>query len=91
MTHREHFPLTATLLEDGPDLDGWYPAPSTLFDLLTALTGQKVAASPRRPKSPACLTVGLRRIAPQLRLHGILVKLSPCHNGRVVSLLSRNQ
>ncbi|HKI17813.1 MAG TPA: hypothetical protein VKA15_08025 [Isosphaeraceae bacterium] len=91
MTLLEDSPLAATLLENGRDLDGWYGTPSKLFDLLTTLAGQKVAALPRWPKSPACLTAELRRISPQLRLHGIHVKLSRCHKGRVVSLLLRDQ
>ncbi|MFI5454508.1 MAG: hypothetical protein ACHRXM_03570 [Isosphaerales bacterium] len=90
MTHLEDFPLAATLLENGPDLNGCYGSPSKLVDLLTTLAGQKVAASPRWPKSPSCLIVELRRISAQLRLHGILVKLSRCHKGRVASLLSRD-
>jgi len=86
MTQLEDSPLAATLLENGPDLNGWSGTPSKLFDLLTSLAGHKVAASPRWPKSVAWFAIELRRIAPQLRLHGILVNLSRCKNGRIVTI-----
>ena len=59
--------------------------PSELLTELTMLVG-KQADSARLPQSPAWLTIELRRIAPQLGIHGILVKVSRCHQGRVVSL-----
>jgi hypothetical protein len=41
----------------------------------------------RRPgPKPSWLGTELRRLAPQLGIHGILVKVSRCHQGRVVSL-----
>jgi len=61
----------------------------TAADLLAELTtivGKTVAASPRWPKSAAWFAIELRRIAPQLRLHGILVNLSRCKNGRIVTI-----
>ncbi|MFI5455552.1 MAG: hypothetical protein ACHRXM_08880 [Isosphaerales bacterium] len=86
MTQLEDSPLAATLLENGPDLNGWYGTPSRLFELLTSLAGHKVAALPRWPKSASSFAIELRRIAPQLRLHGILVNISRCHNGRIVTI-----
>jgi len=86
MTQLEDSPLAAILLENGPDLDRWYGAPSRLLELLITLVGPKVAASPRWPKSAAWLAIELRRIAPQLRLHGILVNLSRCNKGRIVTI-----
>jgi hypothetical protein len=82
--HLEDSPVAAVLL--GPDMtDDWFGTPSDLLSELTAFAGRK-AHSPRWPKSPACLTIGLRRIAPQLGMHGILVNFSRHHNGRVVSI-----
>ena len=80
----EDSPVAAVLL--GPDMtDDWSGTPSDLLFELTAFAGRK-AQSPRWPKSPACLTVELRRIAPQLGMHGKLVNVSRHHNGRVVSI-----
>ena len=62
-------------------------ASSKLLDLLTTLVTRKVAASPRWPKSPERLAIELRRIAPQLRVHGIFVNLGRCNKGRFVQLL----
>ncbi|MFI5455389.1 MAG: hypothetical protein ACHRXM_08040 [Isosphaerales bacterium] len=86
MTYLEDSPLAAILLEHGPDLEGWYGTPSKLLDLLTSLAGRGVAASPRWPKSPTRLAIELRRIAPQLRLHGILVRSARGNRGRILSL-----
>ena len=49
------------------------------------LAGEK-AESPGWPKSPQRLTIELRRIAPQLGTHGILVNFARSHRGRVVSV-----
>ena len=60
--------------------------PSKLLDRLTTLASRGVAASPRWPKSPERLAIELRRMAPQLRVHGIFVNLARCNKGRVVQL-----
>jgi hypothetical protein len=57
----------------------------TLFTELTPLGGKK-ADSALWPKSPARVAIELRRMAPQLGIHGIIVKVSRYHQGRVVSL-----
>jgi hypothetical protein len=86
MRQLQHSPLAATLLDLGPDyMNDWSGTPSELFTALTALAGKK-ADSPRWPKSPEWLAIELRRITPQLGMHGIIVKVSRCHRGRVVSL-----
>ncbi|MFI5459283.1 MAG: hypothetical protein ACHRXM_27990 [Isosphaerales bacterium] len=86
MAHLEDSPLAAILLENALDLDGWFGTPSKLLDLLTSLAGRAAAASPRWPKSPTWLAIELRRIAPQLRLHGILVRSARGNRGRILSI-----
>jgi hypothetical protein len=82
----EDSPVAAVLLELGPDMiNDWSRTPSDLLSELTALAGKK-ADSPRWPKSPTWLTIELRRIAPHLGIHGILVNISRCHHGRIVSI-----
>jgi hypothetical protein len=86
ITQLEDSPVAATMLDLGPDyMNDWSGTPSELFTELTTLAGEK-ADSARWPKSPARLTVELRRLAPQLGIHGIIVKVSRSHQGRVVSL-----
>jgi hypothetical protein len=46
------------------------------------------AASARWPKSPQWLTDELRRIAPQLRMHGVNLTFGRTHQGRFISLES---
>jgi len=86
MTPLEDSPLAVTLPENASDLNRWYGTLSNVLDLLTTLAGHKVTASPHWPKSPAWFAIELRRITPQLRLHGILVNLSRCKNGRIVRI-----
>jgi len=58
-------PLATTMLDLGPEyMNDWSGTPSELFTELTTLAGQN-ADSTRWPKSPALLTIELRRIAPQ--------------------------
>ena len=83
MSQLEDSPLAAFLLDLGPDyLNNWSGSPSLLYKDLTSLAGN-TAESPRWPKSPAALTVELRRIAPQLAVHGILAHSRRSHNGRI--------
>jgi hypothetical protein len=66
-------------------MNEWSGTPSEQFTALTTLAG-KTADSARWPRSPAWLTIEQRRFAPQLGIHGIIVKVSRCNRGRVVSL-----
>jgi len=82
----EDSPLGTFLLGDAYQVPEWTGAPARLLAELTMLAGDRVAASPRWPKSPRGFTVELRRIAPQLRAHGIFVNVSRSHQGRLVSI-----
>ena len=72
----EDSPLAAFLLDLGPDFFvNWSGTPSELHEEFIALAGEK-AHSDGWPKTPQRLTVELRRIAPQLAIHGLFVHSS---------------
>jgi len=81
----EDSPLGTFLLGDAYQVPDWTGAPARLLAEFAMLAGERVAASPRWPKSARAFTVELRRIAPLLRAHGIFVTVSWSHQGRDVS------
>ncbi|MFI5454555.1 MAG: hypothetical protein ACHRXM_03805 [Isosphaerales bacterium] len=86
MTLLEDSPVAAVLLDLGPDyLNDWSGTASELLYELTALAG-KYADSPRWPKSSQWLTIDLRRITPQLGIHGIFVHFKRSTHRRVLSI-----
>jgi len=54
----------------------WTRSPADLLEVLEEVAGRKVVASARWPKTPSMLGNELRRIAPQLRAHGIGITFS---------------
>jgi hypothetical protein len=48
--------------------------------------GKQVAASAGWPKSVSTFGNELRRLAPQLRLHGLFIDFERRHDGRIVTL-----
>jgi hypothetical protein len=53
---------------------------------LTRVVGKKVAASARWPKTVPMFAYELRRLAPQLRLHGLFITFEPRHEGRFITM-----
>jgi hypothetical protein len=78
----EDSPLVNYLLPNADDQERWNGTPSALLAEFSEVVGKSVTPSPDWPKSPARLTRELRRIAPQLRTHGIVLKISRGHWGR---------
>jgi hypothetical protein len=77
--------LVAAVLEEFLNIHGeWRGYPGDLLDLLTMQAGKKMASSPRWPKSPARLSYELRRLAPELAEHRIIVNLYRKAYGRQV-------
>ena len=74
------------LLRNVHRLDGWTGTPTALFGLLTRGVSKGAGTSSRWPKSPARMTNELRRIAPQLRMHGLSVTFDRNRESRRVSL-----
>jgi hypothetical protein len=55
---------------------------------LTAKVGKKVAASANWPKTTGNFGNELRRLAPQLCLHGVSISFERRHEGRMIILTS---
>jgi energy-coupling factor transporter ATP-binding protein EcfA2 len=62
----------------------WARSPTQLLEELTDRLERKVAAAPGWPKTPKALGTELRRIAPQLREHGIFVRFGKIHQSRMI-------
>ncbi|MFI5461132.1 MAG: hypothetical protein ACHRXM_37470 [Isosphaerales bacterium] len=73
LTYLEDSPLTDILLELAPYKLVWIRTASDLLAELTTWAGIRVTVSPRWPKSPLALSRELRRIAPQMRMHGVSI------------------
>jgi hypothetical protein len=80
-------PLASALLEvgRGAHCSG---SPADLHAELTEVVSKSVTASAGWPKGVQKFGQELRRLAPQLRLHGINVQFERRHAGRVISLTS---
>jgi hypothetical protein len=69
----------------------WSGTASQLLSSLTRLVHKRNAASSRWPKTPGWLTNDLRRIAPQLRVYGILVTFERNHRGRQIAIVDTHR
>ena len=78
-------PLASALLEVGRG-SHWSGSPADLHAELTEVVGKSVTASAGWPKGVEKFGRELRRLAPQLRLHGINVQFERRHAGRVIRL-----
>jgi len=72
-------------------VNDWTESPSDLLARLTALAGKRAAASARWPKSPQWLSIELRRIAPQLRIHDISVVFERTPDQRLITIAMPNR
>jgi len=88
MTYLEDSPLTDILLELAPHKLDWISTASDLLAELTAWAGKRVTASPRWPKSPNALSKELRRIAPQMRMHGVSITFLRTPEKRFIQIIS---
>jgi hypothetical protein len=81
-------PLANALLRIASLVPGFSETPIKLHSKLTALVGKKVAASANWPKTTEKFGSELRRLAPQLRLHGLNVSFERRNEGRMIILKS---
>jgi hypothetical protein len=88
MTHLEDSPLVDILLEITPHRLDWIRTAADLLAELTAIAGKRVTASPGWPKSPRSLARELRRIAPQMRIHGVSIIFHRTGEKRFISITS---
>jgi hypothetical protein len=87
-TSLESSPVGSLLLELASTALEWESSPTELLQMLTERAGKKVARSPGWPKSPQRLTNELRRIAPQLRMHGLSIIFSRTGQSRCVAVMT---
>jgi len=88
MTYLEDSPLTGILLELAPHKPDWIRTASDLLAELTTWAGKRVTASPRWPKSPLALSRELRRIAPQMRMHGVAILFHRTGEKQFIEIIS---
>ena len=81
-------PLGNVLLLVARLIPGLSDTPSKLHAKLTEIVGKKVAASADWPKTTEKFGNELRRLAPQLRMHGLNVSFERRHEGRIINLKS---
>jgi hypothetical protein len=83
----EDSPVAIALLSFAEDTRLWTDTATELLAHLTAVSGKKVASSARRPKSAGWFTNELRRLSPQLRLHGLTISFERDRERRLISLV----
>ena len=81
-------PLGNVLLQVAHLFTGVSSTSAKLHAALTEIAGKKVAASTGWPKTTAAFSNELRRLAPQLRMHGMSVSFERRNEGRMIILKS---
>ena len=79
-------PLAKLLLKVVQLVPIWTDPPAKMYATLTNNLNNKIAASARWPKSIAAFSNELRRLAPQLGLHGCSVTFGRNHAGRTITI-----
>ena len=91
-TQLEDSLVANVLLRNAHRLDGWTGTASELLSLLTQRSEQEGRfLVPLAKNARWLLTNELRRIAPQLRMHGISVEFCRTHQGRVLKITKMNR
>ncbi len=81
-------PLGNLLLKVARRITGLSGTPARLHATLTRIVGKKVAASADWKKTSEKFSNELRRLAPQLRMHGMSVSFERRHEGRIITFNS---
>jgi hypothetical protein len=79
-------PVASALVRLATSGSLWAGSPAQLHGELATKVGDKVAASARWPKTFAAFGNELRRLAPQLRLHGLSIEFHRRNGKRIVSV-----
>jgi hypothetical protein len=87
-TSLESTPLGNALLELASTVLEWECSPTELYRVMTEKVGRKVASSAAWPKTTRMFACELRRLAPQLRMHGLSIVFSRTCDRRLVTLLT---
>jgi hypothetical protein len=81
-------PLGNALLQIASVISEFSETPIKMYAKLTEIVGKKVAASANWPKTAGNFGNELRRLAPQLRMHGVSISFERRHEGRMIILKS---
>jgi putative DNA primase/helicase len=81
-------PLGNALLKIASLIPAVSQTPTKPYAKLTPIVGNKVAASANWPKNHEKFGNALRRLAPQLLLHGVTISFERRHEGRMIILKS---
>jgi hypothetical protein len=88
VTSLEGSPLGSTLLALAKSIVHSEGSPEELLTVLTEKVGRKVARSAAWPKTTRSLMSELRRLAPQLRIHGLSIRFGRNREGVVITLVT---
>jgi hypothetical protein len=88
VTSLEGSPLGSMLLAVAKSILNWECSPEELLNALTEKVGRKVARSAAWPKSTRSLMSELRRLAPQLRIHGLSIRFGRNREGVVMTVVT---
>jgi hypothetical protein len=86
LTQLEDSLVASALRRYANDVQEWTGTASELLRALTRRAGKRAARSAHWPKSPGWFTNELRRIAPQLRMHGVSATFERNRESRVIAL-----
>ena len=78
-------PVAGALLELARDGVAWSGSPAELYRAASKIAGDNPTGAPW-PKSVHTFGAELRRLAPQIRLHGLSIHFERKHEGRIVTL-----
>jgi hypothetical protein len=84
----ESSPLGDLLLGLATTVINWECSPSELYQVLTEKAGKKAAKSAGWPKTTRLFTSELRRLAPQLRMHGLSIISSRTRDTRQIRIVT---
>jgi len=74
----------SVLLQIAPTMKPWSGSSANLLAALTKIAGKKLAVSARWPKTATQFSSELRRVAPQLGMHGLSIQFSRNYEKRLI-------
>jgi hypothetical protein len=74
----------SVLLQIAPTMNTWAGSSANLLAALTKIAGKKLAASARWPKTATQFSNELRRVAPQLYMHGLSIQFTRNYEKRLI-------
>jgi hypothetical protein len=81
-------PLGNAVIQFARSMLEWNGSPTEVYEMLTQSVGKRIARSPAWPKTTQRFTNELRRLAPQLRMHGVFVIFGRTRDSRSINLVT---